>query len=107
MKKDKNDFGKFVIKLGQTERNALMLMCAKWNISPSQLITIIIDEHFRKKLNDREKESLDDDMNCNQVIGEIINANRGVWGYEPGINDIPADKKHMLIPIGYDDVILE
>jgi hypothetical protein len=76
-----------------------MLMCAKWNISPSQLITIIIDEHFRKKLNDREKESLDDDMNCNQVIG--------VWGYEPGINDIPADKKHMLIPIGYDDVILE
>lgn len=93
-------FGRFVIRLGQIERNALMVMCAKWNMDPSQIITVAIDDYCRKKLNGREKQSLDDDMSCNQVIGEIINANRGVWGYDPGCNDIPDDKKHMLLPIG-------
>ena len=91
------DFGRFPIKLGQIERNALMLLCAKYDMSPSQIITWSLDEYYRKKLTRRDREGLYDDQCCNQLIGEHINANRGIWGYSPDMNDIPDGKKYMLV----------
>jgi len=102
MKKDKTHFGEVSIKLAKIEYNAMKVMCAKWNMNPSQIITVALDEYYRKKLTRREKESLDDNSNCNQIIGEIINSNRGVWGYEPELNDIPEDKKHLFITEEYE-----
>jgi len=105
MKKDKKAFGEFVIKLGHLERNALKLLCAKYDMNPSQIITMAIDEYYRRKLDRRDKEALDDDMHCNHLIGEHINANRGVWGYSSEFNDIPQEKKHMLIEEEYDGLM--
>ena len=100
--KERKDFGKVVIQLGQVEYNALKLLSAKYNMNASQVITMALDDYYRKKLNGREKELLDDDMHCNDIIGYLINANRGVVGYDPECNDIPDDKKHLLIEIEYD-----
>lgn len=104
MKKDKKSFGEFVIKLGQVERNALMLLCAKWDMSPSQVVTLAVDAFYRRKLNAHEKADLGDDLYCNHVIGELVNANRGEWGYDAELNDIPDDKKHLLIDMEYDSM---
>ena len=100
--KHKKKFGEFIIHLGQTERNALKLLSAKYSLDHSQVITMAIDEFYRKKLNREEKESIDDVEHCNCLIGNYINANRGVWGYDPEFNDIPDSKKHLLIEEHYD-----
>lgn len=95
-------FGEFTIHLGQTERNALKLLAAKYSLNHSQVVTMALDEHYRKKLNREEKECIDDVEHCNYLIGNYINTNRGVWGYDPEVNDIPDSKKHMLIEEHYD-----
>ena len=103
--KQKKKFGEVVIQLGQVSFNALKLLSAKYDMNSSQVITMALDDYYRKKLNGREKELLDDDMHCNHIIGELINANRGIVGYDPECNDIPDDKRHLLIEIEYDTMM--
>ena len=98
-------FGKFDIKLGQQIRNALKIMCAKYDMTPSQIITMALDEYYRKKLSGRERQDISDDGYCNQVIGELINSNRGVFGYDAVMNPIPEDKFHMQIESDYEDTL--
>lgn len=106
MKKNKKDLGRFVIKLGQVERNGLHLLAAKWNMNFNHVITMALDDYLRKKLKSREYSALDDNDYTNHMIGETINANRGVWGYDPELNDIPDDKKHLLIESFYEEEML-
>jgi hypothetical protein len=103
----KKGFGEYNIKLGKQEHFALRMLMAKYDMSSSQIITLALDVFYRMKLNSREIMALDTDMECNQIIGETINANRGVWGYDPEVNDIPCDKKHLLISTEHNYEFLE
>jgi hypothetical protein len=87
----KSNFNEYKIKLGQVTNNV------------NQIITLALDDYLRKKLKTREYNALDDNDYTNHLIGETINANRGVFGYDPDLNDIPDDKKYLLIKETYDD----
>ena len=68
----------------------------------NQVITLALDDYLRKKLKAREYSALDDNDYTNHLIGETINANRNVYGYDPEMNDIPDNKKHLLLKEDYE-----
>jgi hypothetical protein len=85
------------ILLGQVENNGLHLIAAQMDLSFNQVIALALNDYLRKKLKSSMFNALDDDEYIQHMIGETINANRGVFGYDPEINDIPDDKKYLLI----------
>lgn len=87
----------YKITLGQIENNGMHLISAKLDLSFNQVITLALNDYLRNKLNKREFEALEDNHFCNQLIGETVNANRNVFGYDPEVNDIPQNKKHLLV----------
>jgi hypothetical protein len=87
----------YKITLGQVENNGLHLLSAKLDLSFNQVVTLALNDYLRNKLNKREFEALDDNNFSNQLIGETINANRNIFGYDPQYNDIPQEKKYLLI----------
>ena len=91
------NLNEYKITLGQVENNGLHLISAKMDLSFNQVITLALNDYLRNKLNNREFNALDDNHFSNQLIGETINANRNIFGYDPEINDIPQDKKHILV----------
>jgi hypothetical protein len=99
----KSNFNEYKIKLGQVTNNGLHLIAAQLDMNFNQIITLALDDYLRKKLKTREYNALDDNDYTTHMIGETINANRGVFGYDPEINDIPDDKKYLLIKETYDD----
>jgi hypothetical protein len=72
-------------------------MCAKLDMSFSQVVTLALDDFLRCKLGKGEYNSLDDDEYVNHLIGEAINANRGVFGYDSIMNPIPKSMRHLLL----------
>ena len=88
---------KYFITLGQVENNGLHLISAKLDFDFSQVIRLALNEYLRKNLKKFEFNALDDNEYINHLIGETINANRNVFGYDPEMNDIPDDKKHLLV----------
>ena len=88
---------KYTIVLGQVEHNGLHLLAAKFNMDYDQIITMALNDYLRKKLKTGEFNNLNDDDYTNHLIGETINANRNVWGYDSEVNDVPKDKKHLLL----------
>jgi hypothetical protein len=103
MDKDVNGLVKYDIRLGQVHRNGLHLLCARLGMNYSQIVTLALDDYLRKKLKHGEYSGLDDDEYTNHLIGETINANRGVFGYDAEMNPIPNDKKHLLIKNRYEE----
>ena len=103
MKKKDNSY---VIKLGQIERNGMHLLAARWDVSFSNVVTLALDAFLRQKLSKRDYEALSEDDFTNQMIGEAVNANRNVFGYDAEVNPIPKDKQHYMIPIEYEDMML-
>ena len=95
MKKELNN--SYEIELGQVTNNGLHLLAAKWDMTFNQIVTLALDSYLRSKLKSREYSALDDNDTANQLIGETVNANRNVWGYSPDFNDIPEDKKYLLL----------
>ena len=95
MKKSK--LNEYKIVLGQVENNGLHLIAAQRDMNFNQVITLALNEYLRKNLKKSLFNGLDDDMYIQHKIGETINANRGIWGYDPEINDIPEDKKWLLL----------
>jgi hypothetical protein len=93
------------IVLGQVERNGMHLLAAKWDVSFSNVVTLALDAFLRQKLNKRDYEALTEDDFTNQLIGETINANRGVVGYDAEMNPIPKAKKHYFVPDSYEDMM--
>ena len=96
MIKNSNIF-EYNIKIGLVQRNGLHLMCARLDMDFSQVVTLAVDDYLRNKLTKGEYNSLDDIDYTNHLIGETINGNRGVWGYDAEMNPIPMDKRHLLL----------
>jgi hypothetical protein len=90
-------FNEYKIKLGQIERNGLHLLAAQLDLTFNQVVTLALNDFLRRKLRTGVFNALDDDRYINRLIGETVNANRGIWGYDPEINDIPGDKKWLLL----------
>ena len=101
----KLSFNEYKIILGQVENNGLHLIAAKMDINFNQVITLALNDYLRKKLKNREFNALDDNDFTNHLIGETVNANRGIWGYDPEINDIPEDKKWLLLKNVYTGIL--
>ena len=95
MKKSK--LNEYKIVLGQIENNGMHLIAAQMGMNFNQVITLALNEYLRKHLKKSLFNELDNDRYVQQRIGEIINANRGIWGYDSEINDIPEDKKWLLL----------
>ena len=92
-----SNLNEYKITLGQVGKNGLHLISAKLDLSFNQVITLALNKYLKQNLKSREFNALDDNDFTNHLIGETINANRNVWGYDPELNDIPDDKKHLLI----------
>jgi len=98
----KEQYNIYKVELGQVTNNGLHLLAAKLDMNFNQIITLALDDYLRKKLKQREYNALDDNENTNYLIGETINANRNVYGYDPEMNDIPDNKKHLLLKEDYE-----
>ena len=95
MKKSK--YNEYKVVLGQVENNGLHLIAAMRDLSFNQVLTLALNDYLCKHLKTGVFNGLDDDEYIQHKIGETINANRGIWGYDPEINDIPEDKKWLLL----------
>ena len=92
----------YKIELGQVTNNGLHLLAAQWNMNFNQVITLALDDYLRKKLKHGEYSALDDDECTNYMIGETINSNRGVFGYNPDFNDPSYTwNVHCIVLEGY------
>jgi hypothetical protein len=91
------NLNEYKITLGQVENNGLHLLSAKLDLSFNQVVTIALNDFLRRKLKTREFNALEDNHFINHLIGETINANRNIFGYDPQYNDIPQEKKYLLI----------
>jgi hypothetical protein len=69
------------------------------------VVTLALDAFLRQKLSKDDYEALTENDSANQLIGESINRNRGVFGYDAEVNPIPKDKKHYFVPGCYEDVM--
>jgi len=95
----------YKIVLGQVERNGMHLLVARWDVSFSNVITLALDAFLRQKLNRSDYKCLTEDDITNQLIGETINANRGVFGYDAEVNPIPKAKRHYFVPGCYEGMM--
>jgi len=86
--------------LGQTEQNGIRMLCAKWDMEPSQVLTVALNNLFKQELPRDVRGILEDTGYINQRVGETINARAGGFGYDREENNIPQDK-HWLIDRRY------
>lgn len=103
----------YEIKISEAERNGMHLLAARLDMSFSNVVNLALDAYLRQKLTKQEYELLRDLDFVNQRIGEAVNGNRGIFGYEPSVNPVPSSKKHYFIqyedfyeqkPVSYEDL---
>jgi hypothetical protein len=97
-----SDFGMYHVRLPCRERNGMHILAARLNMSFDQIITLALKELIGREVRGRDRDGLDDDRFCNQLVGEYVNRNRGGWGYDSVVNDIPDEMKFLFVESDYD-----